>query len=285
MLNSKHNILDGWVVSYEHAQAEVAHLKNDYLTKVRRADEAEDDARFAPISQPSGPGLDTYTTSPNLAPRDRRVPVRQPTMSERITQGLKGLRLAAAHATQPVHATPEKPSEVHFDADMEEKSTPKVDKGKGRAVDIASPPRVASPPPMSPPLPPAKTPVKVPSRLQTNPIPPAPIVLASVSFAPANLSALLQHAKSSMPLRSVRFALLGEYTECFSGEEFTVWLKDNVPEFESSLDNAEAAARELTEKMGLLRRIGELGNEYESSEEAIYQFRPKVLSAYTPCRS
>ena len=194
-------------------------------------------------------------------------------MSERITQGLKGLRLAAQHAT---HATSEKPGEVHFDADMEEKPTPKLDKGKGRAVESDTPVRVASPPPMSPPSPPAKTPVNTPARLQTNPLPPAPIVVASVSFAPADLSALLQRAKDSMQLRSVRFALLGEYTECFSGEEFTVWLKDNVPEFGASLDEAENAARELTEKMGLLRRIGELGNDYESSEEAIYQFRPKV---------
>lgn len=36
-------MLDGWMYSYELAQAEVVKLKNDYLTKTRKADEAEDE--------------------------------------------------------------------------------------------------------------------------------------------------------------------------------------------------------------------------------------------------
>ena len=70
--------------------------------------------------------------------------------------------------------------------------------------------------------------------------------------------------------------MLGEYTDCFTGEEFVAWLNLNVPGFGGNLDRAEDAARELTERDGLLRRIGEFGNEFEHSDEAFYQFRPKV---------
>ena len=85
-------------------------------------------ARFAPITHPVG---DAYT-SPKLKPLGAnpaagRTPQRQATMSERITARLKEFRLNASVAPPP----PAKP-EVHFDADEEEKNTPKVDKGKGK---------------------------------------------------------------------------------------------------------------------------------------------------------
>ncbi|KAI0923819.1 hypothetical protein AcV5_009263 [Taiwanofungus camphoratus] len=279
LIASKHNTLDGYMLSYELSQQEVTKLKNDYLNKTRKADEAEDDARFAPISQPAG---DKYTTSPNLGPRDRRVPVRQPTMSERITARFKELRMGSSGSTHDDDAKPE----VQFDADAEEKekSTPKLDKGKGRAVDVvaspaqvASPDHLASPPPLSPPLPPAK--------LATNPVPPAPappIIVAGLSLTPTELSALLNRAKAELPLRPVRFPLLGEYQECFSGEEFATWLRENVKDFEGSLDRAEDMAKELTEKMNLLRRRGELGNDYENADDAFYQFRPKAFNLDAP---
>ncbi|KAH9945710.1 hypothetical protein B0H21DRAFT_860177 [Amylocystis lapponica] len=266
LLHSKHNVLDGWMQSYEYAQGDVVDLKGDYLTKTRKADEAEDDARFAPITQ------NDKFTSPNLGPRDLRVPprvpTRQPTMSERITQRFKELRLGAQHPL-PDDTKPE----VHFDADAEEKGTPKVDKGKGRAVDTASPPAIASPPPMSPPLPPA--------RLATNPVPlpPAPpLSVAGLMLPPAEVSALLTRAKSGMNLRPVRFPVLGEYQDAFSGEEFATWLKDNVKEFEGNLDRAAFGAKELTQKHNLLRRIGELGNDFENVDDAYYQFRAKAFN-------
>ena len=175
-------------------------------------------------------------------------------------------------------------SEVHFDADAEEKkdgasptdsqgTPPKIDKGKGRAIDV-EPEILASPPPLSPPLPPAK--------IQTDPVPapPAPpIIVAGVSFAPHELSTVLARAKAELPLRAVRFPVLGEYQEVFTGEEFTTWLRGQVKEFEGDLDRAEDAAKDLTEKHGLLRRLGEFGNEYEDADDAFYQFRPKVSIA------
>ncbi|CCM00260.1 uncharacterized protein FIBRA_02290 [Fibroporia radiculosa] len=263
---SKHNVLDGWMAAYESAQVGVAKLKNDYLSKIRRADEAEDDARFAPIPPSVG---DRFTTSPNMQPRDKRTPVRSGTVSERISQRFKEFRLGTGTA-QSVDQTPE----VHFDADIEEKEVPKFDKGKGRATeDVMTPPQVASPPPLSPPLPPAQ--------LDTNLVPPSmapPIILAGVAFTPMQLSNLLKRAKGELPLRSVRFPLLGEYQECFSGEEFATWLKEKVKEYEENLDRAAFAARELTEKHDLLRRIGQLGNDYENAADAYYQFRPKAFT-------
>ena len=226
--------------------------------------------RFAPISQPAG---DSYT-SPSLAPRDKRVPrapTRQPTMSERITARLKEFRLNSS--TTPQQPATEPKPEVHFDADTEEKGpgTPKIDKGKGRAVDPE--PVLASPPPMSPALP--------PPRLATNPVPPPPappILVAGVAFAHEELSALMTRAKTELPLRAVRFPLLGEYQDAFTGEEFTMWLRENVKQFEGDLDRTEEAAKELVERQGLLRRLGELGNEYENADDAFYQFRAKVYS-------
>ena len=204
-----------------------------------------------------------------MLPRDKpRLPTRTPTMTERISQRFKELRLQAGGATSP------EKSEVHFDAgagaDVEsEKGTPKLDKGKGRAVE--SPERMVSPPPMSPPLPPA--------RLNTNPVPPPPappMMIAGLEMAPADVSTLLKRAAEQMPLRPVRFPLLGEYPDCFSGEDFATWLKDNVKEFSASLDHAAFAAKELTEKHNLLRRVGEFGNDYENADDAFYQFRTKV---------
>ncbi|KAI0343232.1 hypothetical protein BDW22DRAFT_1407130 [Trametopsis cervina] len=268
--STKANLVEGYLRAYELAQNDIAGLKNIYVTKTHKADELEDDVRFAPISQPPG---DTYT-SPSLKPQDKRStprapPTRQATVSERITARLKEFRLNST----PLNPEPPKSPEVHFDADAEEKTTSKVDKGKGRATDNDDAPLLASPPPLSPPLP--------PPTLSTNPVPapPAPpIVVAGVSFDPQELSDLLTKAKKELPLRAIRFPLLGEYPDAFTGEEFTDWLKNNVDVLAGNLDRAEDVAKELTQKHGLLRRLGELGNEYENSNDAFFQIRPRVCT-------
>ncbi|KAI0704301.1 hypothetical protein BC835DRAFT_1262104 [Cytidiella melzeri] len=271
---TKANIVDGYLRAYENAQGDVAGLKHIYVIKTHKADELEDDVRFAPVTQPVG---DIYT-SPNLKPQDKRqnprAPTRQQTMSERISARLKEFRLPSTTLGSP--SMPQKP-EIHFDADAEEKSSPRVDKGKGRATDVDEVPLLASPPPMSPQLPPAK--------LETNPVPspPAPpIVVAGISFAPQELSNLLAKAKKELHLRPVRFSLLGEYQDAFTGEEFTTWLRENVDILSGNLDRAEDTARELTQKQGLLRRLGELGNEFENSDEAFFQFRTKAFNLDVP---
>jgi hypothetical protein len=101
-------------------------------------------------------------------------------------------------------------------------------------------------------------------------------VLGPLSLPPQAISDLLRRAADELPLRPVRFALLGEYEGCFTGEEFVNWLAANVQAFERSWDKAEDAARVLTEEKSLLRRVGEFGNAFESADDAFYQFRPKV---------
>lgn len=259
--SSKGKVLHNWVRAYEDAQKEVIKLKNSYLTKTRKADEAEDEARFAPGDDVS----DHYTTSPHLAPRDTtRTPQRSATVSERITQRLKEIQRRAAGS---ISSTTNE-SDAGTDVTEGEKELPKVDKGKGKATELSSPP------PMSPPLPPAKLDTSLPPQPSTNP---ASIIMAGVSFPPSAISTLLTRAAAEMPLRPVRFPLLGEYPDCFTGAEFVEWLNKNVPTFEGNLDIAEDAAKELTEREGLLRRVGEFGNEFEHADDSYYQFRPKAF--------
>jgi hypothetical protein len=136
------------------------------------------------------------------------------------------------------------------------------DKGKGKEVPAS--PMMMSPRALSPPLPGVQqqpTPIiSIPkSNSPMPPPPPAPLLLAGLSFPPQAVSQLLTRAASELPLRKVRFPILGEYTDCFSGEEFVTWLKENVHGFGGSLDRAEDAARELTERDDALRRLGEFG--------------------------
>jgi hypothetical protein len=102
------------------------------------------------------------------------------------------------------------------------------------------------------------------------------IIIAGLPFTNSQISALLSRAKAEMPLRPIRFPILGEYPECFNGEEFVGWLLENVPEFGRDLDIVLVAARELTGREGLLRKLGEFGNEFENADDVYYQFRPKV---------
>ncbi|KAJ4473838.1 hypothetical protein J3R30DRAFT_3296406 [Lentinula aciculospora] len=265
IMQSKGVVLSQWLYSYEHNIGEVSKLKHQYLAKVRKADEAEDDVKFAPNSG----GNDHYTTSPRLRPIDARSPPqRTSSVSERIAARLKDIQKKSSNAFSP---KPETASLLSSDPDEE---IPKVDKGKGKAVIFeASPMQLNSPLPMSPPLPPR---VDIPD----SPVPPMaaePILLAGLSLPPAAISQLLTKAAGELNLRSVRFPLLGEYKDCFTGEEFVAWLNDNIQGLGGSLDRAEQAAKDLTERDGLLRRIGELGNDFEQSEEAFYQFRPKAF--------
>ncbi|RXW11827.1 hypothetical protein EST38_g14029, partial [Candolleomyces aberdarensis] len=257
-------VIDNWLRSYEQAQADVAKLKQEYLSKNRRADEAEDDAKFAPNSGAS----DTYTKSPRIRPADakRTPPQRTASVSERIAQRLKEIQKKSVEAIAA--ATADDPNTSPDEA--EEKLTPKLDKGKGRAVDgAASPEEVTSPLVLTP------TAERLTS--PTAPTGPPPVVLAGLSLPQATVSQLLTRAAAELNLRSVRFPLLGEYNDAFTGEEFVAWLNRNVEGFEGSLDRAEEAARDLTEREGLLRRLGELGNQFEDSEDAWYQFRPKAF--------
>ncbi|KZP11489.1 hypothetical protein FIBSPDRAFT_1050728 [Athelia psychrophila] len=271
-------LLISWIKVYEAAKVDVARLKKQYADKTRRADEAEDDAKFAPNSEYDN--KDKFT-SPRVQPSDKpqAPPQRTATVSERIASRLKDLRLKAADAAGiPADETvfevlsegEKSPAAAHVASPLQipaDAKAVKVDKGKGRAVDEA-PPRMASPPPMD---------ALPPPTLRVEPAALPPIVLANVSFQRGDLSALLRQAKGALPLRAVRIPLLGEYQECFSGEELVAWLNEHVKAFGGDLDRAEDAARDLTERENLLRRIGELGNGFTHADDAYYQFRQKAF--------
>lgn len=254
--DAKINVLDLWVGDYEQALEEVNKLRETYYSKTRKADEAEDDAKFAPNTDYS----DHYTaTSPRQNGRNAVVN-RTPSVSERIAERLRELRGNKAEGEDASSVTV-----LHSEdkADGEITPTlPKVDKGKGKAVETSSP-LAMSPVAASAPLPPAK---------------PEPMLLAGIAMSPAAVSALLRRARDELPLRPVRLPIIGEYPDCFTGEEFVNWLRENVEAFGGSLDHAAEAARELGEDEGLLRRIGEIGNVFEVSNEAFYQFRPKAFN-------
>lgn len=100
-------------------------------------------------------------------------------------------------------------------------------------------------------MPPPKEELQV---LPSSPMPyiPQPIVVAGISLPPIAISQLLTRAAAELRLRPVRFPLLGEYQDAFTGEEFTAWLQQNVTALGGSLDRAEEMAKELTEREGLL---------------------------------
>ncbi|KAF9485462.1 hypothetical protein BDN70DRAFT_847745 [Pholiota conissans] len=271
---NKATVIDNWLRSYEHAQTDVAKLKSTYLAKVRRADEAEDDVKFAPNSGGSSAG-DKFTSSPRMRPIDshRSPPQRTASVSERIAQRLKEIQKKSAIAL--AHATSTEDPNASEESLDEEKPLPVIDKGKGKERDFGEY-NLASPPPMSPLQPPKNFPDS-----DAPPSAPQPILLAGLSFTPVAVSQLLSKAATELPLRSVRFPLLGEYHDAFTGEEFVAWLQEHVQGFGGSLDLAEEAAMDLTQREGLLRRLGELGNLFEDSEDAWYQFRPKAFELGT----
>lgn len=233
-------------------------------------------AKFAPNAEIA----DKYTSSPRLEARDARtLPKRTASISERITQRLKDIQRRAIQ-----------PQEVVFEGETQSNDgssetgdalLPKVDKGKGKAVEEPSTeePILASPPPLSPPLPPSKLPVV--TTISTEPI---HLMVAGVNLPGSVLSDILKRAAAELPLRPMKFPIIGEYQDCFTGEEFVAWLKDAKTPFSDSWDMAEDAARDMTEKEGLLRRIGELGHKFEASDEAFYQFRPKVKNHFASKR-
>ncbi|GJJ11361.1 hypothetical protein Clacol_005593 [Clathrus columnatus] len=285
--DNKKDMLDGWIRAYEQAIADVDKLKLAYMNKTRRADEVEDNVKFAPGRDIGDP----YTLSPNLTPTNRRVSNRTASVSERIAQRFKELRKGVEleneerkglSPSSPVFSTGK--SEVGSEGEKLELTPTIPSKDKGKSKEIASPPQEIaspvsiSPPRLSPPLPDLEHPIpKISVRTDTGPPPPQPIIIGGLAFPPRSLSQLLDRAASELPLRKVRFPILGEYTDCFSGEEFVVWLKDNVQGFGGKLDAAEQAAIDLTEREDALRRIGELGNRFLNARDAYFQFRPSAF--------
>ncbi|KAJ1306794.1 hypothetical protein OPQ81_007780 [Rhizoctonia solani] len=229
--DSRHVLLDVYIKNYEEKGAEINKLKQAYLNKTRLANEAEDDAKFAPHQN-----LGDAYTSPRLK---ATTPSRTGTVSDRILQQMG--------------VSPSRENSIASDgasiATAETSATEsKVDKGKGRAT--SPPPEVASPPPI-----------------------------------PAALSALLLQASKELKTTTVKLPFIAEYKDCFTGADFVDFLKVKLPGLGDSVERAEEAARDLTERENLLRRIGELGNAFEDSQAALYQLRPKAFNLEAEIRA
>ncbi|CAE6519375.1 unnamed protein product [Rhizoctonia solani] len=248
--DSHHVLLDVYIKNYEEKGAEVNKLKQAHLNKTRLANEAEDDAKFAPHQN-----LGDAYTSPRLKPT---TPSRASTVSDRILQHM-GVNPSREDSIA---------SDAGSTATAETSGTePRIDKGKGRAT--SPPPEVASPPPMSPAMPPK---LDIPAAEQ--PLP--PILLAGLALTPAALSALLLQASKELKTTTVKLPFIAEYRDCFTGADFVDFLKAKLPGLGDSVERVQEAARDLTERENLLRRIGELGNAFEDSQAALYQLRPKA---------
>ncbi|KZS94423.1 hypothetical protein SISNIDRAFT_42434 [Sistotremastrum niveocremeum HHB9708] len=264
VLKSRDVVIEQWLRGYEQASGEVAKLKHHYFTKTRRADEAEDDAKFAP-----NVGLsDKYTTAlrPSQSNNGQR---RQASVSERITEKLNALRKKPeGEDILERSKSPDADDRRTHSPEPLEKETVKLDKGKGKEV--------VPPENPLPPVPPAKIEIRIPESPEPEEEP-SPISISGLSFPPSAVIDLLARAREDLRLRPVRFPIIGEYQDCFTGEEFTIWLKESLQGLGGSFARAEDAARDLTETYGALRRVGELGNRFESTTDAWYQLRPKVL--------
>ncbi|KAG8744195.1 hypothetical protein FRC10_010661 [Ceratobasidium sp. 414] len=251
---TQHVLLDIYIKTYEDKGYDILKLKQTYLNKSRLANEAEDDAKFAPNQNLA----DAYT-SPRLGPT---TPSRTGTVSDRIRKSLG--------------TSPSRGSSVASDATTETATTEaatieiKVDKGKGRAT--TPPPEVASPPPMSPAMPPK---LEIPKQAAPQPL--SPILLAGLALSPAAVSALLLQASKELKTTTLKLPFIGDYKDCFTGADFVDFLRSKVPGFDDSVERAAEAARDLTERENLLRRVGEIGNAFEDSQAALYQFRPKAF--------
>lgn len=195
---------------------------------------------------------------------------RTASVSERIAERLKQLRTSKDSETAPTTTEVELTVPPQLEKqDGEATPTPSsIDKGKGKALEETGSPLPMSPVSKDAPPLPAKDPVAKPM----------PILLAGIAMSPSAVSSLVRRAYAELPLRAVRLPILGEYPDCFTGEELVNWLRDNVEAFGGSLDLAAEAARGLGDDEGLLRRIGEIGNEFEPTPEAFYQFRPKAFN-------
>ncbi|KAG8861445.1 hypothetical protein FRB96_002894 [Tulasnella sp. 330] len=272
---NKKDMLEGWVSGYETEIADVEMSRALYLEKCRKADDAEDDVKFAPNQDLQDGEKFTQQSVPGGGAPEKTVR-RSASVADRLAERLRSVSQRSREPSptpRPFMAEPKSTLQMLADGPDDGASdgtvTPKLDKGKSKGAEHMSPQ--------------AMSPIGAPELGITIPAAPSVtvtthIVLGGVTFGASEVSALLFKAQSEMAVRNVRVTLFGEYEHCFSGEEFVVWLKMNVEGFKGSLDLAEEAARTLTDDYQALRRIGELGNKFDNSPNVFYQFRPKAFN-------
>ncbi|KAH7335300.1 hypothetical protein B0J17DRAFT_669538 [Rhizoctonia solani] len=244
--DSNNVLLNVYIKNYEDRGVEVNKLKQVHLNKSRLANEAEDDAKFAPHEN-----LGDAYTSPRLKPT---TPSRTSTVSDRILQQM-GVSPSRENSIA---------SDAASTATAETSGTEsKIDKGKGRATSPLLRSHL--------------------HHLCEQPLP--PVLLAGLALTPAALSALLLQASKELKTTTVKLPFIAEYRDCFTGADFVDFLKTKLPGLGDNVERVEEAARDLTERENLLRRIGELGNAFEDSQAALYQFRPKAFNLEAEMRA
>lgn len=268
-------MLDEWVRAYEHGQSDVSilsfykllhHLsqycffrssifviptiiKIDKLMRLKMSEYVTSEirviltlfsAKFAPNAEYEDKFTPRIKTNQNHGVVNRTASV-----SERISQQLSALKqtkLEGKEVTSPSSPQNKQPKVIDITHSPEaiEKQLPPADKGKGREADETGPP--------------------APPKVTLQPVSAASaVVLAGISLTEEELGKLITKAKAELPLRPIRFPIIGEYQNCFSGFELVAWLKGNVLTLGDNEDKAELFARDLTERENALRRLGELG--------------------------
>ncbi|KAG8916646.1 hypothetical protein FRC01_002944, partial [Tulasnella sp. 417] len=269
---TKADLLEEWIVQYEGHVAEIAKFRESYVSKTRKADELEDDANFIARDNLSDAGSEKSPEEPGkLHPHAtvRRTGGAAEAIHTRLQAVAERARSPLRHPPMPEPKdTMEMFAEQNRQSDGTATPTATLDKGKGKEIVSDSPTALS----------PAQKNANLPELSVTIPKPSTDIKFGEASLPASEVSALLFRAQQEIGVRTVKFTLLGEYEHCFTGEEFVVWLKTNVKELQGILDFAEAAAVALTQEHGVLRRIGELGNKFENSPKAFYQFRPKAFN-------
>lgn len=199
-------------------------------------------AKFAPGRDSN----DKYTARPvsprSLSPTKRGTAIRSASVSERIAERLKDLKKPSELPQISTNVVTSASETLIRSPELIEKELPKVDKGKVRedeAFTNNTSPKIAA---------------------ADNPVPlDSVVVLAGIALRIEELGGLISKAKSELPLRPIRFPIIGEYQDCFSGLELVTWLEDNVPTIAGNPDKAELFARDLVERENALRRLGEIG--------------------------
>ncbi|XAO25445.1 hypothetical protein I312_104268 [Cryptococcus bacillisporus CA1280] len=285
----------GVIGVWEKDAHKLEQLKKAYLTKTRAADDAEDDAKFAPATSRSPP-LDNYTSSPKL-PQAKLSGAnlrRTATVADRITEKLRGASISSG-SSAPGTSPSKHSNAISVDGKVlpPPPSPLKTEDlvGGGSLDSPGSPREERFIPPTDPhgkPTLPGVEPTthELPSSPDPNV---APILLSGLSLTPRGLKEILQRldthllttvapnaeppttssTKSNPALASrQRSTILGTYEKTVSGAEIVTWLADNVEAFGGDWERCADAAGEL-HKMGYFSRIG-VGRGFDAGDDTYF---------------
>jgi hypothetical protein len=106
---------------------------------------------------------------------------------------------------------------------------------------------------------------------------PPTFLLAGLALPAWNATELIDNARETLAIRTIHLPLLGEYQGCFTGYELIGYLQKHVEGFGGDGEMATEAARELVERLGVVRRVVAVGKGTWGRDEEYYQFTDKPL--------